>query len=58
LEIELWKFPPFIIKRRCAFNIEYLYNIKMENQFIPKAIEIVSKAIEADNEGEFEKVSR
>lgn len=27
----------------------------MENQFIPKAIEIVSKAIEADNEGEFEK---
>ena len=29
----------------------------MENQFIPAAIELVSKAIAADNEGEFEKVS-
>jgi vacuolar protein-sorting-associated protein 4 len=27
----------------------------MENSFIPQAIEIVSKAIEADNAGEFEK---
>mmetsp|Transcript_28509 Transcript_28509/g.44344 ORF Transcript_28509/g.44344 Transcript_28509/m.44344 type:complete len:448 (+) Transcript_28509:74-1417(+) len=27
----------------------------MENQFIPAAIELVSKAIEADNNGEFEK---
>lgn len=37
---------------------KFIFKIKMENQFIPKAIEIVSKAIEADNEGEFEKVSR
>ena len=27
----------------------------MENSFIPQAIEIVSKAIEADNAGEYEK---
>lgn len=27
----------------------------MENSFIPQAIDIVSKAIEADNEGEYEK---
>lgn len=31
-------------------------SIEMENQFIPAAIELVSKAIEADNNGEFEKV--
>lgn len=28
----------------------------MENQFIPAAIDLVSKAIAADNDGEFEKV--
>jgi hypothetical protein len=34
-------------------TISYTYT--MENKFIPDAIDIVSKAINADNEGEYEK---
>lgn len=32
-----------------------LHDLNMENKFIPDAIEIVSKAIQADNDGEYEK---
>jgi vacuolar protein-sorting-associated protein 4 len=38
-----------------TFYFYYYYTTIMENKFIPDAIEIISRAIQADNDGEYEK---